>query len=230
MLHSASYNSAGTLIITASSDGTTKIWNAKTGACIRTLIAPFGRATSFGEVPPLAVLFAIFNASGTQVVTAYVDGNSKIWDITTAQCMRTLAGHDREVCSAHFNPHETDVVVTASGDDTAKVWHLNRIGKLSFEQIILLFFVYQIVLCNRLQNSKGNTGLKLDLAQYPALLTAYRQLSPDIQAKLERYICITATPPIAISSEKSESPWLLSKTITRSLTWLLDWDGNGAGD
>ena len=97
-------------MVTASNDGTARVWDLKTG-----------------QSPPLVghtagVTSASFNATGDQVVTASYDRTARVWDLKTGQST-LLEGHTNVVTSASFNA-TGDQVVTASVDGTARVWDL----------------------------------------------------------------------------------------------------------
>jgi tetratricopeptide (TPR) repeat protein/tRNA A-37 threonylcarbamoyl transferase component Bud32 len=149
--HTASYSPDGTRIITASPDGTAKVWDAKTGAEILTLkghenwvywatFSPDGTrivtasqdtvkvwdARTGAEALTLkghtaAVRSAMFSPDGTRIVTASDDVTAKVWDARTGAEILTLKGHTKNVWSAMFSPDGTRIV-TASLDRTARVW------------------------------------------------------------------------------------------------------------
>ncbi len=109
-INHATFSSDGSKVITASNDGTAKLWDAATGVCILTLAQHQGRVNS-----------AAFSADGSRIVTASSDSAAKVWDATTGACLLTLVGHRKSVYSADFNS-DTSKIVTASHDCTAKVW------------------------------------------------------------------------------------------------------------
>ena len=107
---SASFNATGDQVVTASLDGTARVWDLKTGQSTP-LEGHTDRVTS-----------ASFNATGDQVVTASYDRTARVWDLKTGQST-LLEGHTNVVTSASFNA-TGDQVVTASVDGTARVWDL----------------------------------------------------------------------------------------------------------
>ncbi|MEL6764704.1 MAG: WD40 repeat domain-containing protein, partial [Cyanobacteria bacterium J06607_6] len=66
---------------------------------------------------------AQFHPTGTQVVTAAVDGTARVWNLNTG-AVTVLEGHSDAVWDAQFDPTGTQVV-TASSDETVRVWDLN---------------------------------------------------------------------------------------------------------
>ena len=63
------YSPNGHFIVTASDDGTARIWDAETGASIRVLRAYKGSVNS-----------AAYSPDGRFIVTANDDGTARIWD------------------------------------------------------------------------------------------------------------------------------------------------------
>src|SRR5688500_3978604 len=71
-LANAAFSPDGKKVVTASSDGTARIWDSATGAVLATL-------SGHEE----AVRSAAFSPDGARVVTASRDGSARIWDATT---------------------------------------------------------------------------------------------------------------------------------------------------
>jgi tetratricopeptide (TPR) repeat protein len=107
---SASFSPDGTRIVTASQDGTAKVWDAKTGAEALTLKGHTDWVHS-----------ASFSPDGTRIVTTSGDKTVRVWDAKTGAEALTLKGHTDRVYSASFSPDGTRIV-TASFDLTARVW------------------------------------------------------------------------------------------------------------
>jgi len=108
-LNAAVFSPEGYHVATASTDRTARIWNARTGECLRAL-------SHKGEVMDVA-----FAPDGRQLLTASEDGTAKIWSVAAGSCVRTLAGHKWAVNSVHFSP-DGGHIVTTSDDRTVKVW------------------------------------------------------------------------------------------------------------
>jgi WD40 repeat protein len=100
----------GTLLATASSDGTGRLWNPATGTCLHILTghASFVNATAF-------------NQRGTMLATASEDGTTRLWNPATGTCLRTLIGHTFPVWGVGFSPLGS-LLATASWDMTARLW------------------------------------------------------------------------------------------------------------
>jgi len=107
---SATFSPDGARIITASWDGTARLWDAATGQKVAVLR---GQAA--------AVRRASFSPDGACIVTASSDGTARLWDTTTGQEIAALRGHIGEVNSVSFSP-DGGSIVTASSDGTARLW------------------------------------------------------------------------------------------------------------
>ncbi|MCA9706733.1 MAG: WD40 repeat domain-containing protein [Myxococcales bacterium] len=110
---SAIFSHDGKRIVTASSDGTARVWNANTGAPIVIL-----------EGHEKAVRSASFSPDGKRIVTASDDETARVWNADDGVPIRTLEGHEKEVASASFSP-DGKRILTASYDHTARVWRAN---------------------------------------------------------------------------------------------------------
>jgi WD40 repeat protein len=109
----------GLHIVTASDDGTARIWDSKSGKEVFTFSGHEG-----------AVLCATFSPDGRQVVTASVDMTARIWNVDTGKEIAILKGHEGEVNCASFSPDRRRVV-TASDDKTARIWDAQTGAELS---------------------------------------------------------------------------------------------------
>lgn len=109
-LTSVQYRSDGQAILTASEDGTARLWDAKTGMSLAILAGHEGAVTA-----------ASFSPDGRRVVTAGVDGTARIWDVSTGAAMVTLEGHEAGLSGATFSEDGLEVL-TASRDHSARIW------------------------------------------------------------------------------------------------------------
>ena len=62
-------------------DGTVKIWNRSSGACLLTIAAH-----------ALPVTATVFTPDGTRVISGSDDGTVRIWSATNGSAVRTLGG------------------------------------------------------------------------------------------------------------------------------------------
>ena len=98
-------------VVTASEDGTARLWNALTG---EPLGAPMRHEAE--------VLWAQFSGDGQRIVTASVDGSARIWRADTTQLAVPPLRHGDVVHFATFSP-DGQKVVTASRDNTVRIWN-----------------------------------------------------------------------------------------------------------
>ena len=100
-------------ILTASNDGTARIWNADTGRQLQVMSEPTGEELND----------AWFSPDGKLVVTASNDGTTRIWDAATGSLLHVLSEPGRSaVYNAAFSPNGR--VVTCTGTD-ARIWNAN---------------------------------------------------------------------------------------------------------
>ena len=103
----------GTKVVSGSSDRTIKIWDAHTGAELRTL------SWHSNSVRAVAVF-----ADGQRVVSGSDDNTVKIWDAESGTCLNTLSGHSGWVNAvAVFADNRR--IVSGNDDGTVKIWDAN---------------------------------------------------------------------------------------------------------
>ncbi|HOU12830.1 MAG TPA: BTAD domain-containing putative transcriptional regulator [Anaerolineae bacterium] len=150
-VNTAHWSSDGTRILTASSDGTAKVWDARTGAELATLTGHRGavrmalwspseeRIVTTGKdgavkvwdaatgaklltlTHPSAAAMAVWSPAGEQLLTAGADATAWIWDAMTGELRLTLAGHTGCVNVIAWSPGGAHIL-TGSADHTARVW------------------------------------------------------------------------------------------------------------
>jgi WD40 repeat protein/serine/threonine protein kinase len=103
------FSLAGRHILSASRDGTAKIWDASTGKTVAVL----------QHAGPVAS--AQYSSSGTRIITASEDGTARVWDAITGEPRTPPLQHEGKVHWAEFSPDEKRVL-TASADRTARIW------------------------------------------------------------------------------------------------------------
>ncbi|MDX1417493.1 MAG: hypothetical protein R3293_25030, partial [Candidatus Promineifilaceae bacterium] len=101
-------------IVTASLDGTARLWDAE-GKPL---------AVYAGHEAPLTT--ATFRPDGQRIVTASEDGTARLWDLQ-GKNLATLSGHEDVISMALFSP-DGQHILTSSADGTARLW--NQEGQL----------------------------------------------------------------------------------------------------
>ena len=123
-VRSAQFSPQGDRIVTASDDGTARVWQQSP-----TSDGTGGAWTSHPlEGHKRTVWTAQFSPQGDRIVTASGDGTARVWQQSPtsdgtggAWTSHPLEGHYSAVLSAQFSP-QGDRIVTASDDGTARVW------------------------------------------------------------------------------------------------------------
>lgn len=100
----------GTYVVSAGDDGTVRVWDARSGDCVRTLYEHRGGALS-----------CTYSPDGKRIVSAGVDECVRLWDAYSGECMRTLQGHRGWVHSCAYAPDGARIV-SAGNDGSVRVW------------------------------------------------------------------------------------------------------------
>lgn len=106
----AEFSPDGRTVVTASSDGTARLWNAQTGLALFSPLQHKG-----------FVWAAHFSPDGQLVVTASLDATAQVWDANTGQPVGQPMRHRTEVLNARFSS-DGSLIVTASHDGSARLW------------------------------------------------------------------------------------------------------------
>lgn len=100
-------------VITASGDGTAKLWSVQSRKCYQTFAGHDGPLNS-----------ACLSPDGTMVLTTSQDLTAKLWSVATGHCTYTLRAHRAGLFAASFN-HSGDLAMTGSADCTACLWSVS---------------------------------------------------------------------------------------------------------
>jgi WD40 repeat protein len=116
---SAAFSRDGTQVVTASRDMTARVWVLDSGT------------TYILKDHTDDVLSASFSDDGLRVVTGSRDTDARIWNAKGENSICQLQGHADDVVSAMFSPGSGKLVVTASADQTALIWDVEKCGGTS---------------------------------------------------------------------------------------------------
>jgi WD40 repeat protein/serine/threonine protein kinase len=118
-MSAAQFSPDGKRIVTASQDGTARVWDAQSG---QPLTGPLemGQNASPAQSNPGQVIPAQFSLDGKRIVTVSQDGAARVWDAQTGRPLTAPLRHLLAVKSAQFSP-DGGRIVTASYD-SARVW------------------------------------------------------------------------------------------------------------
>ena len=105
----------GTRLLTVSSDGTAKVWDAGTGEEILSLLHDGW------------VLSGDLSSDGSLIATGGADGTVRIWDSANGRELLFLAGHTGGIVDLVLSP-DGNRLVTGSMDGTARLWDITPEG------------------------------------------------------------------------------------------------------
>src|SRR5207245_986735 len=110
----AKFSPDGRRILTASDDGTARIWDGRTGEPLTPLLRQRGRVQA-----------ANFSPDGTQIVTVGgVPGSAgvaNVWNAETGQLVTSIPPQEREIFTARFSPDGRWILMDGA-DQTARAW------------------------------------------------------------------------------------------------------------
>ena len=112
----------GQRIVTAGTDNTARIWNAKTGT---ELLVVDDHEPVITESGIAGVTDVAYSPDGGLLATSGSDGVVKIRNAETGQALATFTGHVGDVNSVAFSP-DGKRLATGGIDSTAKVWDVER--------------------------------------------------------------------------------------------------------
>jgi WD40 repeat protein/serine/threonine protein kinase len=111
-LITASFSPDGQWVVTASEDGTARVWEVASGKAVGEPMRHNGVVKSIA-----------FSPDGKRVATASADGTARVWEAATGKAVGEPLRHDGVVNSVAFDP-DGKWVLTASEDGTARVWEV----------------------------------------------------------------------------------------------------------
>lgn len=89
------------MIVSGSFDETVRLWDVKSGKCLKVLPAHSDPVTSVA-----------FNHDGSLIVSSSYDGLCRIWDASTGHCMKTLIDDENPPVSfVRFSPNGKFILV-----------------------------------------------------------------------------------------------------------------------
>eukprot|EP00877_Chromochloris_zofingiensis_P012257 jgi/Chrzof1/7285/Cz02g17240.t1 len=107
------FNSSGSLLASASMDGTARVWNSSSGASVSTLEGPGG-----------GLEWLCWHPKGDVVLAGSEDFTMWMWLAQTAHCMQVFSGHSGPVTAGCFTPDgKTVLSAGGEGDSSLRVWN-----------------------------------------------------------------------------------------------------------
>ena len=109
-VEAVAFSPDGRFIVSGSRDETLKVWDAASGALLRTFEGHVGPVSSVA-----------FSPDGRFIVSGSMDHTLKLWDASTVALLKTFNGHNGLVFSVAFSP-DGRFIVSGSDDHTLKLW------------------------------------------------------------------------------------------------------------
>ncbi|MGK7925230.1 MAG: protein kinase, partial [Spirulina sp.] len=101
------------LILSGSQDKTLKLWDARSGQCLKTF-----------EGHKSAITSIAITSDGRVVMSGSKDGSIKLWNINSGQCLKTFEGHTAAITSIAITS-DNRVIVSGSKDGSIKLWNID---------------------------------------------------------------------------------------------------------
>ncbi|MFN4946362.1 MAG: caspase family protein [Chryseotalea sp.] len=124
IISSLQSNNDGSILLTASWDGTARLWNVSAGLALLKLKHDYG-----------AIHTAIFHPDYKKIYTAGTDRIIREWDAQNGKLLRTFIGHQAEVTSLLIQPN-SQMLISHAVDGVTKFWDLST-SKSFYEHIHL---------------------------------------------------------------------------------------------
>jgi WD40 repeat protein/nucleoside phosphorylase len=109
-LTACAFSPDDTQLVSAGYDNTVRLWDARSGQCLRVFKGHADWVTS-----------CVFSPDGAWLVSASHDTILRLWDARSGQCLRAFEGHPEPILSCAFSPDGARLV-SASHDTTLRLW------------------------------------------------------------------------------------------------------------
>ena len=123
-VNSAAFSPDGKLLASGSWDGTIKLWDVSTGMEVRTLEGHRSWVLSVAFSPDGKLLASGSCGQRDSYYGFCIQGEIKLWDVSSGREVRTLKGHSNDVESVAFSP-DGKLLASGSDDTTIKLWDIS---------------------------------------------------------------------------------------------------------
>ena len=155
-IFSVVFSPDGSKVVSASFDGTVKLWDVDNDQLIRTFLHGSD------------VNFVVFSPDGSRIVSGANDGTIKIWNVDNGELILTFS-HGRYVLSVGFN-HDGSRIVSGADDGMINLWDVDGKRKqkvfkwftsvdFHLEQAVIINYAYEAKLRGKKLALKGD-GLR----------------------------------------------------------------------
>ena len=111
----------GELALSASRDGTMRLWDLVTGETLRVYKGHSSRVYRAAFSPAPLEIKGTAYATGQLALSASEDKTLRLWDVTTGETLRVFEGHTDLVWMSAFAP-DGQTAVSGSNDGTLRLW------------------------------------------------------------------------------------------------------------
>ena len=198
-VESVSFSPDGRFLVSASMDGTMRVWNVNTGECVKLLVGHSGWVNS-----------ACFSPDGKYIVSASEDNTIRIWDFPSGNCIDTLKGHTESVYTVAISK-DGEKLISASWDGTVRIWNLSTkqcILQLKEDGLVVTSAQFspdgKYYVSGSIAKSSNSKTLQVRNAKTGMIVTVFELLGKDVHST---FFSPDGTKIASISSDKTFRIW-----------------------
>jgi len=113
-VYSLSFSTDGTSLVSGSNDRTVRLWDLQTGGVVKTF---YGHTRSVSTVS--------ISPDCTMIASGSADKTIRLWDTRIGECCCVIDGHNATVNSISFSPTNSQLLISASQDNTVRWWSVD---------------------------------------------------------------------------------------------------------
>ena len=129
------------ILVTGDFFGKIELWDVKTGKRLKTF--ENNNTEGLSLLHPICFIFISFSGDGHTIVTVYINGTIKLWDVKRGKCLQTWSNNEDSIYTTAFSP-QNNILAISYGSKVLKLWdvktgkclktwefHSNNISKIS---------------------------------------------------------------------------------------------------